>query len=154
MSKSINVVMIIPTGIGCEIGGHAGDATPAARLLGSVCDKLILHPNIVNASDINEMPENALYVEGSILDRFLEGRIELKEVNIDLRSGLCRKAYREGKLGDYKVNRSNIQVDQIESKFEQLGLNRDDGDAIVVIAKNIEVPEILFGGANSASIDS
>ena len=76
----MNVVMIIPTGIGCEIGGHAGDATPAARLLGSVCDKLILHPNVVNASDINEMPENALYVEGSILDRFLEGKIELQEV--------------------------------------------------------------------------
>jgi len=76
----MNVVMIIPTGIGCEIGGHAGDATPSARLLSSVCDKLILHPNVVNASDINEMPENSLYVEGSILDRFLEGKIELQEV--------------------------------------------------------------------------
>lgn len=72
-------VMIVPTGIGCEIGGHAGDATPAARLLASVCDKLILHPNIVNASDINEMPENSWYVEGSILDKFLEGSINLKE---------------------------------------------------------------------------
>lgn len=76
----MNVIMIIPTGIGCEIGGHAGDATPAAKLLGACCDKLILHPNVVNASDINEMPENALYVEGSILDRFLKGKIELKEV--------------------------------------------------------------------------
>ena len=76
----MNVVMIIPTGIGCVIGGHAGDATPAARLLGACCDKLILHPNVVNASDINEMPENALYVEGSILDRFLENKIELQEV--------------------------------------------------------------------------
>jgi len=76
----MNAVMIIPTGIGCEIGGHAGDATPAAKLIGSCCDKLILHPNVVNASDINEMPANALYVEGSVLDRFLEGTIELKEV--------------------------------------------------------------------------
>jgi hypothetical protein len=75
-----NVAMIVPTGIGCEIGGHAGDATPSSRLLGLVCDKLILHPNVVNASDINEMPSNALYVEGSILDRFLEGQIELQEV--------------------------------------------------------------------------
>lgn len=75
------VVMIIPTGIGCEIGGHAGDANPAAKLLGACCDKLVLHPNVVNASDINEMPPNALYVEGSMLDRFLEGDIELKEVN-------------------------------------------------------------------------
>lgn len=77
----MNVVMIIPTGIGCEIGGHAGDANPVAKLLGSVCDKLILHPNVVNASDINEMPPNALYIEGSMLDRFLEGQFELKEVH-------------------------------------------------------------------------
>lgn len=76
----MNVVLIIPTGIGCEIGGHAGDANPVAKLIGACCDKLILHPNVVNASDINEMPPNALYVEGSILDRFLEGDIELKEV--------------------------------------------------------------------------
>ena len=76
----MNIIMIIPTGIGCAIGGHAGDATPAAKLLGSVCDKIILHPNVVNASDVNEQPANALYVEGSILDRFLEGKIELEEV--------------------------------------------------------------------------
>ncbi len=76
----MNVVFIIPTGIGCAIGGHAGDATPAAKLIASVCDKLILHPNVVNASDINEMPSNALYVEGSMLDRFLEGSIGLQEV--------------------------------------------------------------------------
>lgn len=73
-----NAVMIVPTGLGCSIGGHAGDATPAARLLGAVCDKLILHPNVVNASDINEMPANAWYVEGSVLDRFLQGSVRLK----------------------------------------------------------------------------
>ncbi len=76
----MNVAFIIPTGLGCAIGGHAGDATPAAKLIAETCDKLILHPNVVNASDINEMPANALYVEGSILDRFLEGSIELREV--------------------------------------------------------------------------
>lgn len=76
----MNVVFIIPTGLGCSIGGHAGDATPAAKLIAQTCDRLILHPNVVNASDINEMPDNALYVEGSILDRFLEGSIELREV--------------------------------------------------------------------------
>ena len=65
------VVLIVPTGLGAEIGGHAGDANPVAKLLGACCDKLITHPNVVNGSDINEMPENALYVEGSILDRFL-----------------------------------------------------------------------------------
>lgn len=73
-------VMIVPTGIGAEIGGHAGDATPAAKLLAAVSDKLILHPNVVNASDINEMPHNALYVDGYLLDCFLNGTTGLREV--------------------------------------------------------------------------
>ena len=76
----MNVVLIIPTGVGAEIGGHAGDGNPVAKLLAAVCDKLILHPNVVNASDINEMPENCLYVEGSMLDRFLREEICLKEL--------------------------------------------------------------------------
>ncbi|NQU70483.1 MAG: DUF3326 domain-containing protein, partial [Rhodospirillales bacterium] len=44
-------VFLVPTGIGSEIGGHAGDATPAARVLAAACDRLITHPNVVNASD-------------------------------------------------------------------------------------------------------
>lgn len=79
-SKEFNAVLLVPTGIGAEIGGHAGDATPVARLLGSVCDRLITHPNVVNASDINEMPDNTLYVEGSVITRFLMGTIGLSEV--------------------------------------------------------------------------
>ncbi len=75
----MNVVFIVPTGIGAEIGGHCGDATPAAKLVASVCDKLIVHPNVVNAADINEITNNMLYVEGSILDKFLQGHIGLEE---------------------------------------------------------------------------
>ncbi len=74
-------VMIVPTGIGCEIGGHAGDANPACKLIAACCDKLITHPNVVNGSYANEMPDNVLYVEGSMLDRFLTGNIGLREVN-------------------------------------------------------------------------
>ena len=57
-SDKFNVVLIVPTGIGAEIGGHDGDAAPVARLLAESCDILITHPNVVNASDINEIPEN------------------------------------------------------------------------------------------------
>ncbi len=76
----MNTVFIVPTGVGAEIGGHSGDATPAARLIGSVSDRIILHPNVVNASDINEMPPNAFYVDGLALDKFLSNEIGLKEV--------------------------------------------------------------------------
>lgn len=77
---SFNVALLVPTGIGSEIGGHAGDATPVARLLSEVCDTLITHPNVVNASDINEMSDDTLYVEGSILSRLLMGTIGLQKV--------------------------------------------------------------------------
>ncbi len=79
-TKKFNVVFLVPTGIGAEIGGHAGDATPVARLLASSCDTLITHPNVFNASDINEMPENSLYVEGSSICRLMMGAIGLKPV--------------------------------------------------------------------------
>lgn len=75
-----NAVLLIPTGIGAEIGGHSGDAGPVARLLASACDSLVIHPNVVNASDINEMPENALYVEGSVITRLLMGTVGLQKV--------------------------------------------------------------------------
>ncbi len=76
-SDQFNVVHVVPTGIGAEIGGHAGDATPTAKLLASVCDTLITHPNVVNASDIIDLPDNALYVEGSVICRLLMGTVGL-----------------------------------------------------------------------------
>jgi hypothetical protein len=79
-TDSFNAVFVVPTGIGAAIGGHAGDATPAARVLAELCDKLITHPNVVNASDLNEMPENALYVEGSTLTRLMMGTAALAPV--------------------------------------------------------------------------
>ncbi len=75
--RTFVAALVIPTGIDCEIGGHSGDAGPVARLLGACCDHLVLHPNAVNASDINELPENALYVEGSTLTRLLMGTVGL-----------------------------------------------------------------------------
>ena len=72
-----NVVHLVPTGIGSEIGGHAGDATPTAKLLASVCDTLVTHPNVVNASDVIDIPANTLYVEGSVICRLLMGTVGL-----------------------------------------------------------------------------
>ena len=77
---SFNAVLIIPTGIGAEIGGHCGDANAVARLLASACGTLITHPNVVNAADMNEMTANTLYVEGSILTRFMLGTLGLQKV--------------------------------------------------------------------------
>lgn len=79
-TERFNAALLVPTGINAEIGGHAGDATPVAKLLGAICDQVIVHPNVVNASDINEMPINALYVEGSVVCRLLMGTAGLRRV--------------------------------------------------------------------------
>ena len=79
-ADGFNAVLLVPTGIGSEIGGHAGDATPVAALLASVCDTLITHPNVVNASDIIDIPSNTLYVEGSVISRLLMGTVGLQRV--------------------------------------------------------------------------
>jgi Protein of unknown function (DUF3326) len=79
-TEQFNAVLLIPTGIGCQIGGHCGDGNAVARLIASACDNLITHPNVVNASDINEMTENTLYVEGSIITSLMMGQIGLQKV--------------------------------------------------------------------------
>jgi hypothetical protein len=95
-TEKFNAVLLVPTGIGAEIGGHSGDAGPVARLLAAVCDILITHPNVVNASDINELPENGLYVEGSVITRLLMGTIGLQKV---------------------RSNRVMLVIDKHENKF-------------------------------------
>jgi hypothetical protein len=78
-SSPFIAVQIIPTGVRCEFGGYAGDAGPVTNLLALAVDRLVANPNAVNASDLNEMAENVLYVEGKTLDDFLLGHVGLCE---------------------------------------------------------------------------
>lgn len=79
-TDKFTTVLLIPTGIGAEIGGHCGDGNSIARLIATASDVLITHPNVVNAADINEMTDNTEYVEGSILSKFLLGKVGLQKV--------------------------------------------------------------------------
>jgi hypothetical protein len=101
--SSFTTVFVVPTGIGSTEGGHAGDATPAAQLLASVSDTLVTHPNVVNASDVNELPANGLYVEGSVLARFLMGTIGLAPVRSN-RVLVVADAHPDKLFLDYVVN--------------------------------------------------
>ena len=73
-------VFIIPTGIGCEIGGFAGDGLPAAKLLAAASGCLITHPNVMNGGSLSEKHKDIFYVEGYSLDRFVKGEIALRSV--------------------------------------------------------------------------
>jgi hypothetical protein len=82
-TDQFNAVLCIPTGVGAVLGGHSGDGGALSRLIAGACDKLITHPNVVNAADINELPENGLYVEGSVISRLLMGSVALQETRLN-----------------------------------------------------------------------
>jgi len=79
--KTTPTILVIPTGIGCEIGGFAGDALPVAKLLACASRCLVTHPNVMNGGTLSEKNERIFYVEGYSLDRFARAEIGLKKVN-------------------------------------------------------------------------
>jgi hypothetical protein len=73
-------LLVIPTGIGCAVGGYAGDALPSARLLAAASGCLITHPNVMNGAALYWSDSRIHYVEGSSLDRFAIGELLLRPV--------------------------------------------------------------------------
>lgn len=74
-------IHVVPTGIGCSIGGFAGDAAPANKLLASCVDYLIANPNVVNAATLHNIPENMVYAEGFSIDSLCKEEILLRPRN-------------------------------------------------------------------------
>ena len=70
-------LMVVPTGVGCQVGGYAGDALPAARLLAAASGCLITHPNVLNAASLYWSDPRIQYVEGWALNRFACGDLAL-----------------------------------------------------------------------------
>lgn len=72
------VLNLVPTGIGCSIGGFAGDAAPVTNLLAATTDYLITHPNSLNASNfVGLNSPNIIYSDGCSLDLFAQGLVNL-----------------------------------------------------------------------------
>lgn len=97
-------LMVVPTGIGCEIGGYAGDALPAARLLAAASGCLITHPNVMNGAALYWSDRRIHYVEGWSLNRFAAGDLLLRPVR-QQRIGLLLDAGIEPEL-----RRRHLQV--------------------------------------------
>jgi hypothetical protein len=80
MDDRFIVAHVVPTGVGAEIGGYVGDATPATNMIAAIADRVIAHPNVVNAVTMNLANGSVLYTEGFTLDRFFLGETALREV--------------------------------------------------------------------------
>ncbi|MBE7707005.1 MAG: DUF3326 domain-containing protein [Cyanobacteria bacterium SIG30] len=85
--KKKYLALSIPTGIGLDIGGYAGDFGHIAREF-SKHFKLILNPNAVNGGILSAINDEMLYTEGFALDNFLMGKINLQPVNIPNKIGV------------------------------------------------------------------
>ena len=76
-TPALPTLLVIPTGIGCQQGGYAGDGLPAARLLAAASGCLVTHPNVMNAASLYWSDRRIHYVEGWALDRFAAGELAL-----------------------------------------------------------------------------
>ena len=94
--------MLVPTGIGCAIGGYAGDAMPSARLLAAASGCLITHPNVMNGAALYWSDPRIHYVEGYALDRFAVGAWQLRPVRRQ-RIGLLLDAGIEPELAQRQI---------------------------------------------------
>lgn len=73
------VLSIVPTGVGCNIGGYAGDAAPVTNLLAAGVDYLITNPNALNASNFIGFDSNkVLFTDGCCIDLLCKGAIDLR----------------------------------------------------------------------------
>lgn len=115
--EQYTAVMIVPTGVGATIGGFAGDAMPSARLLASVADTLITHPNVMNGAMMYWPQKNILYVEGHSMNEFAAGRIALQPLSI--RSQTIGVIFDQGMEAELRVR----HLQAIDAARATLGIN-------------------------------
>ena len=151
-TEPLPTLLIIPTGIGCDVGGYAGDAIPAARLLASASECLITHPNVMNGGSLYWSDTSIQYVEGYSLNLFAAGEVFLKPVR-QQKVGLLLDA---GLESDLKKRHLQVADGCIASLGLDIGPVITTERAIRINLKkglsgsswgNIEEPEVLLRGA-------
>jgi len=145
-------LLIIPTGIGCDIGGFAGDAIPTARLLASASQCLITHPNVMNGGSLYWPDPHIHYVEGYSLNLFATGELFLKPVR-QQKVGLLLDAGLESDLkqrhlqvADGCVTSLGLDIGPIVTTEKALRINLEKGLSGSSWG-NIGEPDVLLRGA-------
>ena len=82
------IAISIPTGIGADIGGYAGDFGYLAKRFAKYFH-LIINPNAVNGGILSAINYDMSYLEGYLFDKFFEGKIGL----------IPKKPYETNKIG-------------------------------------------------------
>ncbi len=151
-TKPLPTLLIIPTGIGCNVGGYAGDAIPAARLLASASECLITHPNVMNGGSLYWVDTCIQYVEGYSLNLFAAGEVFLKPVR-QQKVGLLLDAGLEPDLkkrhlqvADGCVASLGLDIGPVITTERAIRINLTKGLSGSSWG-NIEEPDVLLRGA-------
>ena len=142
-------LMVVPTGIGCVIGGYAGDALPSARLLAAASGCLITHPNVMNGASLYWKDPRIHYVEGYGIDRFAAGDWALRPIRHQ-RIGLLLDAGIEPELRQRHLQVADgcratlgLEIGPVVSSDEPLGVHLGLGQSGVSWG-TLERPDALL----------
>ena len=151
-AEPLPTLLIIPTGIGCNIGGYAGDAIPSARLLASASECLITHPNVMNGGSLYWLDNRIQYVEGYSLNLFAAGEVLLKpvrqqKVGLLLDAGLeFELKKRHLQVADGCVASLGLDIGPVITTEKAIRINLEKGLSGSSWG-NIEEPDVLLRGA-------
>lgn len=117
MNHKETIAISIPTGIGAEIGGFAGDGGKIARKFAKHFN-VLTHPNVVNGGILSAITDDILYLEGYFFDEFFSGNIVINPLD----------KYEENIIGvifDASIPKNilNIHINTISAMKEVKGLN-------------------------------
>ena len=156
-SEPLPTLLIIPTGIGCDLGGYAGDAIPTARLLANASECLITHPNVMNGGSLYWPNPHIHYVEGYSLNLFAAGEVFLKpvrqqKVGLLLDAGLDSDLKkRHLQVADGCIASLGLNIGPVISTETSLKINLKKGFSGSSWG-NIEEPDVLLRGAEKLKI--
>ncbi len=145
--NKLNGIFIIPTGTQASIGGDAS-ALAHVNLIANCCNILLANPNSVNASDLNTMADNVWYTEGSTIDRFLSGEINLKETKTYNKIGcLVNGPITPGNINSINASKwvlgADIELVELKTPLYLEGfLNEDDSAGGKVIGWEALVEQV------------
>ena len=128
-------LLVVPSGIGCERGGYAGDALPLARLLAGASGCLVTHPNVMNAASLYWSDQRIHYVEGYALDRFCAAELALRprrgrRVGVLLDAGIeAQLQWRHRQVADAARASLGLEVGPVVTTDVPLGVSLRLGES-------------------------
>ncbi len=151
--KGKTLAISIPTGIGLDIGGYAGDFGKYAVEFSKYFN-LVINPNAVNGGILSAVNENMYYTEGYAFDAFLSGEVKLQKPDSQNKIGVIFDKKIKKDILNIHINTLNALktvcgydiIDYLITD-ENVGINFSINKTTKISSGNIENPKTLLNSA-------